>query len=98
MFYNLTITVLSAFVALVVGIIVLFELLVDKLWIESGPAAAIGSLELENVGYIKVGLFVITWLIALCLEIWTDRTALEPTGHPLRILPTGPDKTEENRS
>ncbi|WP_354242420.1 HoxN/HupN/NixA family nickel/cobalt transporter [Arthrobacter sp. UYEF20] len=67
-FYNLTITVLSVVVALVVGVIVLFGLLVDKLGIESGPAAAIGSLELENVGYIIVGLFVVTWLIAL--SVW----------------------------
>jgi high-affinity nickel-transport protein len=67
-FYNLTVTVLSVVVALVVGVIVLSGLLVDKLGIESGPAAAIGALELENVGYIIVGLFVVTWLVAL--SVW----------------------------
>ena len=66
-FYNLTITVLSVVVALVVGVILLLGLLADKLGIESGPAAEIGSLELENVGYIIVGLFMTTWLIALAV-------------------------------
>ena len=66
-FYNLTVTVLSVVVALVVGVIVLLGLVADKLGIESGPAATIGSLELENVGYIVVGLFVVIWLIALAV-------------------------------
>ena len=66
-FYNLTVTVLSVIVALVVGVTVLLGLVADKLGLESGPAAAIGSLDLENVGYIIVGLFVIIWLIALAV-------------------------------
>ncbi len=66
-FYNLTVTVLSVIVALVVGVTVLLGLVADKLGLESGPAAAIGSLDLENVGYIVVGLFVIIWLIALAV-------------------------------
>jgi len=66
-FYNLTVTVLSVIVALVVGVTVLLGLWADKLGLESGPVAAIGSLDLENVGYIIVGLFVIIWLIALAV-------------------------------
>jgi high-affinity nickel-transport protein len=66
-FYNLTVTLLSVVVALVVGAVVLSGLFVDRLGIESGPAAAIGALELENVGYIIVGLFVATWLVALAV-------------------------------
>lgn len=49
-FYNLTITVLSVVVALVVGMIVLVSVLVDKLEIDSGPLATVGSLELDYVG------------------------------------------------
>lgn len=67
-FYNLTITVLSVVIALVVGVIILIGLLAERLQIESGPFAAIGSLGLDNVGYIVVGLFIVTWLIAL--SIW----------------------------
>ena len=66
-FYNLTVTVLSVMVALVVGVIVLIGLLVDQIGIESGPLAAIGGLGLDYVGYAVVGLFVATWLIALAV-------------------------------
>lgn len=67
-FYNLTVTVLSVIVALVVGVIVLLGLAAEKFGITSGPIAAIGSLDLDNVGFIIFGLFIITWLIAL--SIW----------------------------
>jgi high-affinity nickel-transport protein len=66
-FYNLTVTVLSVVVALVVGVIVLVGLLVEKLGVETGPLAWLGGLELDMVGYIVVGLFVATWLIALAV-------------------------------
>jgi len=66
-FYNLTVTVLSVVVALVVGVLVLLGLLVEKLGIDSGPLALLGSLDLELVGFIVVGLFVVTWLIALAI-------------------------------
>jgi high-affinity nickel-transport protein len=66
-FYNLTITVLSVLVALVIGVIVLTGLLVDRLGIQSGPLAVIGSADLESVGFMIVGLLVAVWLIALAL-------------------------------
>lgn len=66
-YYNLTITVLSVIVALVVGVIVLVTLLVDRLGIDSGPLQVIGTLELDNVGYIVVGLFLLTWIIAVAV-------------------------------
>ena len=64
-YYNLTVTVLSVVVALVIGVIVLAGLLVDRLGIESGPLAVIGSANLEFVGFLIVGLFVAAWLIAV---------------------------------
>lgn len=67
-FYNLTVTVLSVLIALVVGVIVLVGVVVDRWGIESGPLAAIGALELDYVGYLVVGLFVVTWAVAL--SIW----------------------------
>jgi nickel/cobalt transporter (NiCoT) family protein len=66
-YYNLTVTVLSVVVALVIGVIVLAGLLVDRLGIESGPLAAIGSADLEFVGFMIVGLFVAAWLIAIAV-------------------------------
>ena len=81
-FYNLTVTVLSVLVALVIGGIVLIGLLVEQLDIQSGPLARIGSLDLEYVGFIIVGLFILTWLVALAVwrfgrieERWTSSAA-----------------------
>jgi len=54
-------------VALVIGVIVLAGLLADRLGVDSGPLAAIGSLNLEFVGFMIVGLFVAAWLIALAV-------------------------------
>jgi len=66
-YYNLTVTVLSVVIALVIGVIVLAGLLADRLGVDSGPLAAIGSLDLEFVGFMIVGLFVAAWLIALAV-------------------------------
>jgi high-affinity nickel-transport protein len=66
-FYNLTVTVLSVVVALGIGVIVLAGLLADRLRIQTGPLAAIGSLNLESAGYLMVGLFVLTWVGALAI-------------------------------
>ena len=66
-YYNLTVTVLSVVVALVIGVILLTGLVADRLGIESGPVAAIGSVNLEFVGFMIVGLFVAAWLIALAV-------------------------------
>lgn len=78
-FYNLTVTVLSVAVALVIGILVLVGLLVDRLGIEGGPLAWVGSLDLEYVGFGIVGLFVVTWLGAVAVwrlgrveQRWTE--------------------------
>jgi nickel/cobalt transporter (NiCoT) family protein len=69
-FYNLTVTVLSVVVALVIGVVVLIGLLVERLGVGSGPLAWVGSLDLEYVGFLIVGLFVTTWLVALAVWRW----------------------------
>lgn len=66
-YYNLTVTMLSVVVALFIGVIVLAGLVVERLGIDSGPLAAIGSLNLESVGFMIVGLFVAAWLIAVAV-------------------------------
>ncbi|WP_102143464.1 HoxN/HupN/NixA family nickel/cobalt transporter [Mycobacterium hubeiense] len=66
-YYNLTVTVLSVIVALVIGVIVLVGLLVERLGIDSGPLAAIGAANLEFVGFLIVGLFAAAWVIALAV-------------------------------
>jgi high-affinity nickel-transport protein len=64
-YYNITITALSVAVALVIGSVEVISIIADKLNIQSGPIAWIGSLDLNFVGYAIVGLFVLTWIVAL---------------------------------
>jgi nickel/cobalt transporter (NiCoT) family protein len=66
-YYNITITALSVAVALVIGTVELVSILVDKLSIDSGPLAWVGSLDLNHVGFAIVGLFVLTWVVALAV-------------------------------
>jgi len=66
-FYNLTVTVLSVTVALVIGVLVLVGLAVDRLGIEAGPLAWVAALNLEYVGFGIVGLFVLIWGVAIAV-------------------------------
>lgn len=78
-FYNLTITVLSVTVALVIGVLVLVGLLVERMAIDSGPLAWLAGLDLGVVGFAVVGLFLLTWGLAVAVwrfgrieEKWSD--------------------------
>ena len=66
-YYNITITALSVAVALLIGGIELISILTAKLQITTGPLAAIGSVNLNSVGYWIVALFVVTWAVALAV-------------------------------
>jgi nickel/cobalt transporter (NiCoT) family protein len=66
-YYNITITALSVAVALIIGTIELISIMTQELNINSGPLATIGSLDLNLVGFAIVGLFVVTWVVALAV-------------------------------
>jgi high-affinity nickel-transport protein len=67
-FYNMTVTALSVVVALVIGMIELLQLLAGRLGVTGGVLGFVGSLDLEYVGYIVVGLFLVTWVLAV--SVW----------------------------
>jgi high-affinity nickel-transport protein len=80
-FYNITVTALSVLVALLIGVIELISVLTEQLGITKGPLAAIGNANLDYVGFVIVGLFVVTWAVALVVwrvgrieERWTVST------------------------
>ena len=63
-------------------------ILADKLGITTGPLAWIGGLDLNHVGYAIVGLFVLTWVVALAVwrfgrieERWSRHLAPTPDSH-----------------
>jgi high-affinity nickel-transport protein len=70
-FYNITVTSLSVFVALVVGMIELLQVMSEKLGLEGGFWGWLGSLDFEILGYVIVGLFVLTWVVATA--VWKLR-------------------------
>ena len=67
-FYNLTITSISVAIALIIGTIELVGVLANRFNIDSGPLAAVANINLDYAGYLIVGLFVGSWLIAV--SVW----------------------------
>ena len=65
LYYNATVTGLSIFVAVIIGSIELCSIFADQLHITSGPIAAVGSIDLNGIGFVIVGVFVATWLLAV---------------------------------
>lgn len=64
-YYNITITALSVFIALVIGTVELVGVAAEKAGIEGGVLGFIGGLDLGAVGFIIVGLVVVTWAVAI---------------------------------
>lgn len=64
-YYNITITALSVFIALVIGTVELVGVAAEKAGIEEGVLGFIGGLDLGAVGFIIVGLVVVTWAVAI---------------------------------
>jgi len=64
LFYNLTMTGISVFVALFIGVIELLQILIRLLGLEGGVWDTISNLDLGAFGFIIVGAFVVAWAIA----------------------------------
>jgi high-affinity nickel-transport protein len=98
-FYNLTITGLSVAVAALVGTVELVSILTQYLKLRGGAWDVLSSLNLNTIGFIIVGMFVVTW--AGAMAIWRfarieERWALAPDAGtapagepPLVVIPGG---------
>ena len=80
-YYNITVTGLSVAVALIVGTAELLGLLADQLGYRGGVWDWIGGLDLNVIGFLIVGMFVLTWVAALL--VWRfarieERWAVQP--------------------
>jgi high-affinity nickel-transport protein len=64
LFYNMTMTSLSVFVALFVGLVELSQILVQVLGLEGEPWDTIAGFDLGSLGFIIVGSFVVAWVVA----------------------------------
>ncbi len=66
-FYNITVTALSVAVALIIGTVELLAVFADKFSLNGGIWDFVSNLDLNIVGYFIVGLFVVTWLLAVAI-------------------------------
>ena len=64
-YYNITVTGLSVAVALIIGTIELLGLLADQFGWTGGFWDWVGGVDLNAIGFLIVGLFVLAWVVAL---------------------------------
>src|SRR2546425_4414745 len=64
-YYNMTITGLSVAVALIIGTIELLGLLADEFGWTGGFWGWITGIDLNIIGFVIVGMFVLTWSVAM---------------------------------
>jgi len=86
-FYNLTITALSVAVALLIGTVELLGLLAEKFDLHGTFWHWVSGLDLNVIGFVIVGLFFATWILAMAVwkygrieEKWT--AGLRPAEQP----------------
>ncbi|WP_037918568.1 Nickel transporter NicT [Actinacidiphila yeochonensis] len=89
-YYNLTITGLSVAVALIIGTVELLGLVADKAHLHGAFWDWVGGLDLNTVGYVIVGLFILTWAVALMVWKYGDIEAKWTSG--LRAADAGPEQ------
>src|SRR6266436_4969932 len=66
-FYNLTVTALSVFVALFVGLVELSQILIHVLGLQGGIFSFVTSLDFGILGVVIVSAFVVTWAAAFTI-------------------------------
>jgi len=70
-YYNITVTALSVAVALAIGMVELLQVMAEKLGLDGGFWAWLDGLDFGTLGYVVVGVFVVTW--ALAYAFWKAR-------------------------
>ena len=81
-YYNITVTSLSVTVALAIGSVELLQVFATKFGLDTGFWAYLNALDFEKLGYVVVGLFLVTW--AGSVVIWKARRIDERWGRALR--------------
>jgi nickel/cobalt transporter (NiCoT) family protein len=78
LFYNMTMTGLSVFVALFVGLVELSQIVIQLLGLEGGVWDVIAGFDLGSLGFVIVASFVVAWVVAFAIfkmrrveERWT---------------------------
>lgn len=62
LYYNLNITLVSVLIALVIGTIEFMSIIADKFSLTGGVWDWLGELDFEVIGYVIIGIFLISWI------------------------------------
>jgi nickel/cobalt transporter (NiCoT) family protein len=88
-YYNLTITGLSVFVAVFVGTVEILGLIGQEVHLRGGFWAFMQGFNINQAGYVIVGVFIVTWAVALSVwrfgrieQRWDAASAAAATGAP----------------
>jgi high-affinity nickel-transport protein len=66
-YYNLTITGLSVFVAFFIGTVEILSLIGQQYGLSGGFWSFMGNFDINKAGFVIVGVFVLTWAVALAI-------------------------------
>jgi hypothetical protein len=66
-FYNLTITGLSVFVAFFIGTIEILGLIGSEYHLTGGFWSFMAAFDINKAGFVIVGIFIVTWIVALAI-------------------------------
>ena len=66
-YYNLTITGLSVFVAFFIGTVEILSLIGQEYQLNGGFWSFMGNFDINKAGFVIVGVFVLTWVVALAI-------------------------------
>jgi nickel/cobalt transporter (NiCoT) family protein len=66
-YYNITITGLSVFVAVFIGTIEILGLIGSEYHLNGGFWTFMGNFDINKAGFVIVGIFIVTWIVALAI-------------------------------
>ena len=84
LYYNLTITLVSVVVAILIGGVETLGLLIDQLDLTGPVWDAVGRLshDFNQLGFIIIGVFVASWLLSMLIYRWRGYDRLEVATRP----------------
>ncbi|NBD23345.1 HoxN/HupN/NixA family nickel/cobalt transporter [Paenibacillus glycinis] len=68
LYYNVTVTTVSVISALLIGVVEVLQILSERLHLDAPAIRWVNSIQLGDLGYILVGLFIVAWLVSV--TIW----------------------------
>jgi high-affinity nickel-transport protein len=78
LYYNMNITFISVLVALAIGTVELLSIIADRFGLTGGFWDWVAELDFENIGYLIIGIFLVSWLGSTVIYKLNRYDDLEP--------------------